>query len=390
MPNRYSAGDGPAFTIFQRSTKASKEHPSTDRRTFADTTTAMTRRHLFILLGILTTIPSSWAQAVTGHGFRSHTIQDPTLGRIDYHLVDEHLDKELPLLVFLDGSGAKPILSIQQDAEGTWRTFSSIPLAQREVAERYHVLMVSKPGIPLIDTVRTDGPSPPPERYTALLSASWRAEAASRAITDALERYPVDRRRIGVMGFSEGGQVAPRVAALDPRVTHIMAFVGGALNQFFDPIIAQRLEAAKGTISEQEAQAGIDSLFLAYERIYADPDATDKTFWGHSHKRWASFTDPPTVDYLVALDIPIYMAQGSVDRNTQALGADYVRLEFIRRRKKNLTFRTYPGCDHFFQCQSLNEAGEPTTTWRLNEAWNDAFAWFDRTPARSSAAPDQR
>lgn len=313
------------------------------------------------------------------HGFRSHVIHDPELGRIDYHLVDDHLDKELPLLVFLDGSGAQPILSIQRTPDGTWQTYSSIPMAQRQVAERYHILMVSKPGVPLIDTVHTDGQQVPPAAYTERLSAQWRAKATSRAISEVLERYPVDRGRIGVMGFSEGGQVAPRVAAIDPRVTHVMAFVGGALNQLFDPIIEQRMQAAKGTITEHEAQANIDSLFAAYERIYADPDATDKEFWGHSYKRWSSFTDPPTVEALVSLDIPVYMAQGSVDRNTQALGADYVRLEFLRRRKTNLTFRAYPGCDHFFNCTEVNDDGEEIRTWMLGQAWEDAFTWFDAT-----------
>lgn len=350
---------------------------------------SMEAKLLFPVLGLLAASGTLLAAAGDGHGFRSHTIHDPELGRIDYHMVDAHLEQELPLLVFLDGSGAQPILSVKRDADGVWQTYSTIPMAQRDVAQRYHVLMVSKPGVPLIDTVHADGPAKPPAAYTERLSAQWRAKAASLAIGDALGRYPVDRRRIGVMGFSEGGQVAPRVAAIDPRVTHVMAFVGGALNQFFDPIIAQRMEAAKGAITEQEAQAGIDSLFAVYERIYADPDATDKEFWGHSYKRWSSFTDPPTVDFLLALDIPIYMAQGSVDRNTQVLGADYVRLEFIRRRKKNLTFRSYPGCDHFFQCNEVNEAGEPTRTWRLVEAWNDAFTWFDGTPSPDGSEPQR-
>lgn len=316
-------------------------------------------------------------QAQGAHGFRSHTIDDPELGRIDYHLVDTHLDRTLPLLVFLNGSGSDPIMSIKQAPDGTWKTYSSFPMSQRLLAERYHVLMVSKPGIPLIDTVHA-GPQAPPAAYTQRLSAQWRAKAASLAIGEVLDRYPVDRGRIGVMGFSEGGQVAPRVASIDPRVTHVMAFVGGTLNQFFDPIIEQRMEAAKGAISEQEAQANIDSLLADVERIYADPHATDKEFWGHSYLRWSSFTDPPTIDALVALDIPLYMAQGSADHNTQALGADYVRLEFLRLRKKNLTYRSYPGCDHFFNCTQVNEAGEEVQEWKLVQVWEEAFKWFDQ------------
>src|SRR5690606_29237969 len=264
----------------------------------------------------------------SAHGFRSHTVHDPELGRIDLHLVDRHLQDTLPLLVFLDGSGAHPIMAVMQGPDGSWQTYSTVPRTLQEAADKHHVLLVSKPGVALIDTVHGDIHEPP-AAYTERLSAEWRARAASRAITEVLALYPVDRDRIGVLGFSEGAQVAPRVAVIDPRITHVMAFAGGALNQFFHPIIELRMDAARGAITHQEAQARIDSLFAEYERIYADPQATDKSYWGHSYLRWSSFTDPPTLDAFVSLDIPVYLAQGSTDRNTQPLGADYVRLEFL-------------------------------------------------------------
>ncbi|MDX9750025.1 MAG: hypothetical protein RBT71_02975 [Flavobacteriales bacterium] len=313
----------------------------------------------------------------SAHGFRSHTVHDPGLGRIDLHLVDDHLHDTLPLLVFLDGSGAHPIMSVEPGPDGAWLTYSTIPEGLRETAARHHIVLVSKPAVPLIDTVRSREATVPPAAYTEKLSADWRAQAASRAITEVLEHYPVDRGRIGVMGFSEGAQVAPRVAVIDPRITHVMAFAGGALNQFFHPIIELRMDAARGAITHQEAQARIDSLFAEYERIYADPQATDKSYWGHSYLRWSSFTDPPTLDAFVSLDIPVYLAQGSTDRNTQPLGADYVRLEFLRRRKTNLTFRAYPGCDHFFNCVEVDAAGEEVRTMRLAEVWAEALQWFN-------------
>ena len=93
--------------------------------------------------------------------------------------------------------------------------------------------------------------------------------------------------------------------------------------------------------------------------------------------RWSSFTDPSTVEILVGLDIPIYLAQGGSDTNTEPLGADFVRLEFIKRRKSNLTFRSWPGCDHFFNCRETAADGSVKETWRLEEAWEEAFRWFD-------------
>lgn len=47
--------------------------------------------------------------------------------------------------------------------------------------------------------------------------------------------------------------------------------MGNSLNQLYDFIIEKRLSAQKGEISNDEAQANIDSLYIEYEKIYNNP-----------------------------------------------------------------------------------------------------------------------
>lgn len=325
-------------------------------------------------------LASSWLLAIDASklGLRHHRIDDERLGPVDLYVVDTLLDRALPVLLFLDGSGPGALFSMRIGPDGKPATYSSIPFAYKQMGARYHLAFVAKPGAGLVDTVPAGGaPRPVPPDYSARLSAAWRAQAASMAVDWLLSTFPCDRRHVGVMGFSEGAQVAPRVAVLNRSVTHVMAFVGSGLNQFYEMIIQQRMAADRGEVTHAEAQAAIDSLFATYAGIYANPTSTQDEWYGHSHLRWSSFTSPPTIDYLTQLDIPIYLAHGTMDRNTNVLSTDYVRLEFLRLGKKNLTHVNYPGCDHSFNCWDDGRMDGPPQHRRLREVLEAGLAWFD-------------
>ena len=92
-------------------------------------------------------------------------------------------------------------------------------------------------------------------------------------------------------------------------------------------------------MTHQEAQAAVDSLFTIYKKIYNDPNSTGKWYYGHPYKRWGSFCNDIPLEHLVKLEIPIYYLNGSIDRSTPILEADYIMLEFLRLGKTNLTYK---------------------------------------------------
>lgn len=311
-------------------------------------------------------------------GLVHHRIEDDSLGPVDVYVVDTLLDRQLPVVLFLDGSGANALFTADQQADGTWRMSTTIPFSHVRMGTRYHVAFVAKPGVALLDSVRHGQEDRAfPAAYTKRLSARWRTLAASRAVDLVLSSYPCDRSHVAVLGFSEGAQVAPRVAVHNPKVTHVMAFAGDALNQLFDLVVDQRMAADRGEITHTQAQAAVDSLFRDFARIYADPSSTTEEWFGHSLLRWSSFTSPPTIEYLSRLDIPIYFVHGTMDSNGNVVGTDYVRLEFLRLGKKNLTHVNYPGCDHHFNCWDEGPANRPPDHQRMGEAFAAAWAWFD-------------
>ncbi|MDW3646276.1 MAG: hypothetical protein R8P61_04360 [Bacteroidia bacterium] len=332
----------------------------------------MPRTILFLSLNF--SLVFSIAQSLSPQelGWDVHKILHEELGELNYYLSSDKSLKPKPLLIYLDGSGPDPLFM-----ETERGLSSSIAFDYQSLSKNYRILLISKPGVAFMGKRIKNEPKVKPIIYTKTLSLEWRVNSADVILRKLIEEERIDPKRVVVVGFSEGAQVGPFLAEKNPAVSHLVLFGGNGLNQFFDPMISARMQAFSGKISEEEAQRQVDSLFQVAEKIYAEPQSTDKKWWGHSYKRWASFTarDPLTV--MGDLDIPIYFANGSKDKYS-VLSADYIKLEFIRRGKQNLFYKTYPNYDHQF-FELIFEKGEFTDAIpRIDQAMKDAMKWLER------------
>ena len=331
---------------------------------------------LFMLLCILSAI--THAQEITPEqlGFIESKLTTKELGEVNYFITQsDNSDKKLPLLVYLDGSGAFPLF--QQVEQGI---ASTLVINYQQLKQNYRIVLISKPGVPFIDTVGRNANGFPtydsPKEYIEKISLKWRVESANLIIQDIINKHDIDTSKIVVFGFSEGAQVAPAVAANNKAITHLLLFSGNGLNQLFDPIVNARMKSQRGQISEQSAQKEIDSLFEQYKDIYKNPNSTNKTWWGHTYKRWSSFANTSPLESLVDLDIPIYLANGSLDENS-VLSADYLNLEFIKKGKTNLTYKTYSGYDHQFNQLIFEDGQFKQAIPQLTNVLKDGFKWLN-------------
>lgn len=331
---------------------------------------------LVLLTGIICTTALQ-AQPRTPEDFGLHPYQfkDTPIGTINFFVTEHKIKEEKPLLVFLDGSGHLPLFSLIKKPDGSTQLSSKITLDYDKLARQFHVVLISKPGTPFLDSLEANSSRdfrrkyPPSVEYTQRLSLEWRAESASKVIDYLVLNLNIKDNEVIVMGYSEGGQVAPKLASINPKVTKLVNIVGGGLNQFYDMITEQRGKAQLGEISSEEAQTNIDSLMLVFKDIYAHPTATDKSWWGHSYKRWASFCRDVPMDNMLSLDIPILLISGGKDENAPIAGLDYVPLEFLRQGKTNLTYKVYPNCNHWFD-------DEITGAYKLDEMLGFVSEWI--------------
>ncbi|MBK9271476.1 MAG: hypothetical protein IPM48_07750 [Saprospiraceae bacterium] len=309
-------------------------------------------------------------------GFEKLSLHHKKWGEINYYHFTKGEKKIKPVLLYLDGSGAYPMFQMMERGTG-----STIPFDYKKLAEEYHLLFISKPGIPFADSVSRDPESnhplyPTPDEYTRRLSLDWRVNAADLVLKDALKKWKVDKRKIAILGFSEGFQVGSKLISVNKSITHAILMVGNGFTQFFDFIIQNRMDALNGVISEEDARRNIDSLHQVFADIKNDPLNTEKSWYGHSYLRWSSFCSEEPIESLLRTNIPVYFVSCTKDQNTSPLGLDYIYLRSVLDGKKNLKYIHYPYDHGFNEFITDGQANVLSVKNHMSEAMEEAFTWL--------------
>jgi hypothetical protein len=226
----------------------------------------------------------------------------------------------VPAVVMITGSGA------QDRDEATpylekWRPF-------REIADT-----LSRRGIAVLrlDDRGVGGSDPGAPSAT---SADF-ADDIRAALAWLRARPDVDPARVGLVGHSEGGMIAPMVAAGDERLRGIVAIAGTA-SRGRDILAAQRryLFGQDTTLSP----ARRDSLLAAAAR---EADSAFKApGWMHF---FADYNPLPTAR---RVRVPMLILQGETDRQVPVSEARALAAAMRAAGNRRVTLRTFPGMNH--------------------------------------------
>lgn len=151
-------------------------------------------------------------------------------------------------------------------------------------------------------------------------------------------------RSLAVVGFSEGGTIAPLVALRSPKAGWLATIGSGGLpqSQVFLIFADRGVEPYAKPFSR-------DYFLQTYADIKAKPDSVNKEFFGHSYRYWSShlFYDPlATYDQL---NIPIIAAMGEKDDSEAIESGRALRDYFAQRPDRKFTFIEYPNAGHALQ-----------------------------------------
>ena len=246
-----------------------------------------------------------------------------------------------PLVVFVQGSGCTS--QFVRRGDQVYGGLQNLVLQKAE--NRARVLVVEKPGVTFLDT--NDRPGSGEKCSPAFLAEHtldrW-GEAVSASLKAAWQLPGIDARQTLIVGHSEGGIVAARVAAENEQVTHVASLAGGGPTQLFD-----LAELARQTAKPEERAARDpgESVYDAWRTIEADPDSVTKFFMGHPYRRWSSFLKTSVLTELLRSHARVYLAHGTRDQAVTVSGFDVLRAE-LAARGRQVTVERVEGADHGF------------------------------------------
>jgi pimeloyl-ACP methyl ester carboxylesterase len=327
-------------------------------------------KHFLALTALFMSVALQAQQLPEEFGFRHY---ESISGNDTAHILvqsmkgEEHVKK--PLFFFCQGS--LPVPLIVTSKEGPYGTF---PFSTDALCKKYHLVIVGKPGVPLIaaDTTLAPGfvyldPSTGkmPAKYTQNNLPEFYVARNLRVLHMLGELPFATERGLVVAGHSQGASVAARMAAADKTVSRLIFASGNPMGQIMSMMGAARAHETDST------QDGEMQLRYWSETCAHKTDLNDEH--GDTYRSVYDFSEP-SVNYLRELKIPVLVSYGTIDYCTPFI--DYMRVDFTRSGKENFTYNAYVGRNHnFFGMQPDGRTDHSDFGWDIVVA--DWMKWLE-------------
>ena len=328
-------------------------------------------RSFFLLLLLLASTLAARAQPKTpaDFGYRHLTMryQGDTVHILVLSKKGEEL-KRKPVFLLVQGSLPSPVFMYYDKGN-----LSVFPFETQKYLTDYHLVIIGKPGVPLVADIKTLTPryeyhdprtGVPPVAYCQHNYLEYYV-ARDTSVLHYLARQPwVDATAITAMGHSEGTFIVARMARKPGALKRVIYLSGSPLGRILT-IVAGIRAAGDSAIAENELRH--------WSQTVASPHSYDCTNPGDSNLTTASFSEvqSPLQDFLHT-KIPVFVGYGT--RDDAALTNDYLRLELARAGKTNFTFRAYEGLEHNFMGFTDGKVDE--NKWNWDRVAHDFFTWM--------------
>lgn len=335
---------------------------------------------LFLLLSILIIVipheaaaqskvkryePLKNSESVSGQPYEKFLTRDRFGREIVFYLSEATLaQNSLPLVAYIEGSGCG---SRFEERNGKLRSAGGHIVVTDVFKNKARVLIVEKPGVKYLAQPQ-NGCQDSAEFNREHTLERW-AEANEAAIRAARRLPNISKNKTLVVGHSEGGLVACRVARDLPEiVTHVSSIAGGGGSQLFDLIALAR----QGEFFEEvspEPERRVQFVLDKWKDIQTDPTSAEKFFFGFAYRRWSSFLASSPLEELSAVRAKIYVAQGTADKAVDPASADLLYAQLVAENKQ-VFYDRVEGANHSFRIKEKLKTDE----WR--ELFERIAKWF--------------
>ena len=161
-------------------------------------------------------------------------------------------------------------------------------------------------------------------------------------------RREIDPKRIALAGHSEGGVIAPMVAATDPQIAAIVLMAGTAKRGdiVLEYQVAYQLDDDKTLTPDAKAAKRAEQLDEIHKVVQGvDTSKLSELMRSPWMKHFLRYDPLPVI---AQVRQPILILQGEIDRQVTADQAPMIEKAARAAGNKDVTVRVFPGLNHLF------------------------------------------
>lgn len=278
--------------------------------------------------------------------------------------------KKKPLFLFCQGSLPIPLI-IKYDKNGKQGIYNVFVFNPDSLLRDYHIVIINKPYVPLIidekslnsDMAYRDSTGKFPKKYIERNLLEYYVRRNIAALNFLRKQSWVAKNKLVVAGHSEGSAIAAKIAHDYSNVTELIYSSGNPLGRIMTMV-------SRARVNETDSSKTAENIFEYWKNVIAEPDNLNSD--GDTFKGTYQFSYPPPFDYLKKLKIPVLVTYGTKDYGL-VQSADYFRMEMIRQKKENFTFKAYTGTEHnFFPLKANGEINYDIFNWeKVADDWRN-------------------
>lgn len=251
-----------------------------------------------------------------------------------------------PLLLFCQGSLPIPLI-VKYNENGKTGIYDVFVFNTDSLSKIYHLAIISKPFVPLIaeqsllshDLTYADSMGNFSANYVKRNLLEYYVDRNIQVIRFLQKQNFVSTSKLVVAGHSEGSAIAANIAYRFKKVTALIYSAGSPLGRVMSIIGRERNEQLK------DSTRSTNGVFDYWNKTVENKNDVNST--GDTYKGQYQFSNPPPIEMLLKLMIPVLVTYGTKDFGAVAQN-DYLRVAVISAQKKNFTFKDYVGLDHNF------------------------------------------
>lgn len=168
------------------------------------------------------------------------------------------------------------------------------------------------------------------------------------AVLHQIEDMPVNHNQVYLLGHSQGGMIAPRIAFDHPEIKGILVLAGTPRG--LEEVMQQQQEnalVAQGTSADSVAVSNTMMDKYIKEISELTEDADEKMILNLPAKYWYQLNQSKAGKFMDSLKCDVLIIQGEADFQV-FMEEDYTAWQDLTKGMKNVMMKSYPNLNHLF------------------------------------------